>query len=107
MHYIWWVPTVVIWYTIYYFFTVKNNSDVGVWYQSKWFWCTWCMGLCPLWAIVSRVSHRIVFDGLLYDCLLVLIFPIAMILYNQATNFTTGNYAGVLMVVVGMILIKL
>lgn len=107
MSYFLWIPVVVLWYFVYYYFSIRNNISDQIWYECKWFWLTLFLGWCPLWAIVSRVSNRIVFDGLLYDSLLVIIFPLSMIVFEQTTTFTVHHYIGMLMIVFGLILLKI
>ena len=107
MHYLWWIPAVFVWYFVYYFLTVKNNVSEVSWWSDKWFWATSAMGFCPLWAVVSRISNRLVFDGMLYDTLLVLIYPFAMLAYGKMSDFSLTNYLGAGIVCVGLIMLRI
>lgn len=106
-HYLWWVPLLIVWYAIANYFTVKNNSDTAIWYHSRWFWLTLLTNFNPLWAIISRLSNRLVFDGMLYDTILIISFPICMILFGMTKQFAIINYIGLIFIVSGLILLKL
>lgn len=105
-HYLWWVPLVICWYAVANYLSVKNNADDTIWYQSKWFWMLLIMGFCPIWAIVSRVSNKLTADGMLYDTIIIISFPVCMILFGMTKHFAFINYIGLILVVMGLILLK-
>ena len=100
--YLWWPAAVVIYYWIYYWISVKNNTDGGNW----WIIMLVYSAVCPLWIIVSRITHHMLFDGLLYDSIMVTTFIAAMVVFNQ-TTLTAHHWTGIVLVVIGLTLIKL
>lgn len=99
----WWVPVIILWEVAYAYCSIKNNlikSDL-------WFWITFFVGLCPLWAFVSKYSKNLVFDGFLYDIVLSLSFYMAILCLGAGKGFTFINYVGVSMIMLGFIFLKI
>ena len=99
----WWIPVVVVWYGAYGVCSVKNN-EVG---SKLWFWLTFFVGLCPLWAWVSKHSKNIVIDAVLYDVFIVLGSFMAMYFMGAGKGLTPLNWFGAFCVISGLILLKL
>lgn len=108
--YIWWIPLVIANYVTYYWISIKNNEDQllgNSWYTSKWFWIMFSMSAVQVWLFVSRFTSRMVFDGLLYDMIIVLVFPISMMIFGQTVHLNKLQWIGLIIVVFGFILLRL
>ena len=82
MHYLWWVPCVILYYSFYGYLSKKSN-DVG----GAWMWWLFFLGaVCPFWVIVSRISKRLYFDGMLYDVLAFVSFNAALALLGAGLD---------------------
>jgi len=106
-HYIWWVPTVVIFYALYVWASKNNNDAIGTWYTSKWFWITFAMGCCSFWTIVSRISKNLMFDALLYDLLIIIGGYTMLVCLGAASHFNKYQWIGMFLILIGFILVKL
>ena len=100
-HHVWSVPVCIVFYIIFAWIS-KNNSEHG----GKWFWWTWAWNMVPLWAIVSKYSKNIMFDGMLYDVILMLTYVFTMIYLGADESFTTLNRIGIVVVITGFIMMK-
>jgi len=104
MHYLWWIPCVAVYYSIYAWMSKKNNDLGGSW---EWMWKTYVFGaLCPFWVLVTCVTKNIVLDAIIYDILMVASGIITMWFMGAADNFTIINWIGVVMTIAGLILIQ-
>ena len=101
-HYFWWIPTVIAYYVIY-SYLAKQNNELG----GKWFWIAIVFGLlCPFWAIVSRISKNILFDGILYDNIIFLTYIFTMIYLGAAEKLTSWQWFGLALVVSGSVVMR-
>lgn len=107
-HYLWWIPASIAYYVVYYWLSVKNHQDPApIWYKSKWLWAMLLYGaVCPMWLIVCRISKNLTFDGLLYDIIMFLVFPISMFLLGQTVDFKTNQWVGLGIVVIGFFVMR-
>ena len=102
--YLFWITFTFIYYAIYGVVAHKNNTIGG----NFWLVATYlCGALCPLWLIVSKYSKNLVFDGLLYDIVILLSYVAAMFYVGRLESFGPFNYFGVFLLVIGMILVKI
>jgi len=101
-HYYWSTPAIIVFYAII-AWTSKNNSA----YAGKWFYIVWGMSCIPLWAIISRCSKSILFDGMLFDMLSACTYIMTMIYLGAAKDLTVLNKCGIMVVVTGLIMMKI
>lgn len=102
MHYWWSVPACILMYSIYARLAFINNT-----FKSNWaFILLSIIGALPLWSFVSRASKNLVFDGLLYDFLIVTSYTITMVLLTNS-KFAWYNTVGVLLMICGLLLVKI
>jgi len=112
MHYIWWIPTVIIYYSIFAYLSKINNDHSLInnitWYKDQSFWIMFFYGaFCPLWMIISRISKNILFDGMLYDNILFLAYAFTMIYFGSGSKFSTFQWIGFGLFIVGSILMRI
>jgi len=60
-----------------------------------------------LWMAVSKLSKNLLFDSLLYDIILTIVFSASFIYLQCSPNFTTLNWIGVAITIFGLILMKI
>jgi len=102
--YLLWVPATFIYYGIYALIANKSNLT----HERFWLIATFiCGALCPLWMLVSRYSKDLMFDGLLYDIVILLSYVAAMFYVGRMESFGPLNYFGIFLLVIGMILVKI
>lgn len=109
-HYILWVPIVFVYYSFYYWMSLKvNKNEFNLeWHQDKWFWIMYFMGiLCPFWSIVSRISTRLFIDGILYDQIMLVSYYVTMIYLGQGVKFGWWQWVGVCFLFVGCVLVRI
>lgn len=102
-HYLIWIPIVIIWYAVYAYVSKLSNdtkSTTSLIY-------VFILGLCPLWAIVTRISKNLIFDGMLYDIVLTLTFTITLIFLGGGKAFSNFNWMGLFLVILGFIFMKI
>ena len=101
-NYLWWVPTVVIYYVGYSWFARQNNVFGG-----NWFWYMLIFGLlCPFWLIVSAISNNLIFDGMLYDNIMFLTYVFTMAILGCGAKFVPHQWLGVSLIVLGSIMLR-
>lgn len=99
----WWVPILILWYSFYGYFSVKNNHSQE---YDRWFWISLVFGLFPLWAWVSKNSKNLVFDSMLYDVFLFLSFNLVLIFFH-VEKLSPINLFGICLIFIGFILMRL
>ena len=97
LHYLWWIPTAIIYYIIFSWLSRQNNVLGG-----KWFWILFAFGaFCPIWLIVTRISKNLLFDGMLYDNIMFLTYALTMFYLGDAEKMTPLQWIGLTFVVGG------
>ena len=100
-HHIWSIPVSIIFYIVF-AWTSKKNSDCG----GRWFYIVWVINCIPLWALVSRYSKNILFDGMLYDIILTLTYIFTMLYLGCGSSLSIVNKMGICIVIIGFIMMK-
>lgn len=103
MKYMFWIPSVILWYMFYYIMSKINNSVKSIWI----FILMMVLGACPFWAIVSRSSKNLVFDGMLYDITMFLTMIVTFSLLGVGKSFAIYQWIGLVLVFVGFILMRI
>ena len=98
-----WIPLVLLIGSVQAYFSVKSNAPGAPYTPTI---IAYVIGLIPLWAIISRKSTALVFDGLLYDILFCCIYAFVMGAMTH-TNLRPINWVGILVAVTGLILLKI
>jgi len=100
MHYLIWIPLCIISYIFLAFASLKNSQSSGAW-----FYAVWGQSILPLWALVSLKSNNIVFDGLLFDTIMILSYTIAAT-YFSGHVVSLKFVAGILISILGLFIIR-
>ena len=78
-------------------------------HSTEWKWSVylWSLNLIPLWAIIARFSKNILFDGILYDILLTVIYTLTMTwLMSRTVNFSVTQIVCLVVMVVALMVFK-
>jgi hypothetical protein len=105
MNYLIWVPLTIIWYVFLTILSFNHNNNDNLFSKTGLY--LWLMGLYPMWVFVSKYSTRLIFDGMLYDSIIFLSYPITMILLGAGKTFSMVNYIGLCFLVLGFFLLKI
>lgn len=97
-----WIPVEAILYVLVAYFSKLNNNykSYGAFIMLTIFSCF------PLWAFIAPDSTNLLFDMLLYDSIMALVWTITLILLSKQPQFRFINYLGVSLVIIGFILMK-
>jgi hypothetical protein len=102
IHYLWWIPAVIIFYSLYAYLSRQSNL-----YGGKWFLALWGLGIIQLWPIITRFSKNLFFDGLLFDLFLMISYFITLGIINKDfERFNVWQWISLGMILGGMIMFK-
>lgn len=105
-HYLWWPLLVVAGHAFLGWLSVQNNARPATKWQVGMWLCSACI-FAPVWIIVTRVSKNLIFDGMLFDNLLFLSLAATLVCLGAARGFAVHQWAGLGLVVVGAVLMRL
>lgn len=60
----------------------------------------------PTWSMASYFSKNLIFDGMLYNTIMIVSAPLIMMYLGQTKTFSTVNYVGIVLTIIGLCLIK-
>lgn len=98
---IWITLTVFCNFLLCYVATKYNNKSPW----SNYLWISF-IDLIPTWALASYWSKNLIFDGMLYDAVLVISSVVMFWLLGRAEHFSLLNWVGVVLVIFGLMLVK-
>lgn len=103
LHYFWWIPVAVIYYSFYAYLS-KFNNELG----GKWFFIVWAYSIFSgfLWCVVSRISDNLLFDDALYANVLFLSAFLTLYFLGCGGKMVFWQYVGVVLLVVGSVLMR-
>ena len=102
MPYYAWVPLLVI-VCVFSALTSKRLNDTQSW---NWFIGCYFCSIIPIWTFVAKYTKNMVFDGLLYDCVLKLSFYGMLFYLGTAAKFSMYQYCGVIFILIGFLLME-
>ena len=77
----WWVLVTMLSSTAAGYLAYKANVTKDTTYAIY----SWLLNLVPIWAIVILYSRNLIFDGLLYDTVLVVSYTVAVLYFTNKT----------------------
>lgn len=101
LHY-WWVPAIIFYYCVTSWLSVLVKDEQG-W---KYFIILQAAQILSLWAIVAKFSRNLVFDGMLFDILILVSFYVMMFSMGQMEDFSGKQWVGCVFCVLGLLMIK-
>jgi len=97
-----WVPIVIVYYSILAWMSKQNNEFGG-----KWMYIMYIYGVVwPGWIIISRISKRLLFDGMLYDNIMFITYSVTMIFLGAHSKLTTHQWIGLGLVIIGSVMLR-
>jgi hypothetical protein len=72
----------------------------------KWFWMVWAIGLIPWWALLSKISNRLLVDSLIYDVVLTISYTGTLLILGASKNFNFIQWLGFFLTLSGIFLMK-
>jgi len=101
--YYWWVPSTFMYYALYHYVSVRSNQTGNM----KWVWIGYTIGaLCPFWILLARQSKNLLFDGVVYDNMILLSFITVASMMGVGEHFSAVNWLGICCAVLGLTLMK-
>lgn len=99
MTYTLWIPLTIGFYALYAYLSVQNNTSGGIY-----FWLL--MMPVPLWAVISKKSADLVFDGLLFNFFMIISETIAMVFF-VGDKLTLVQYFGIIGAVICLMMMRI
>jgi hypothetical protein len=96
-----WVPVLIALHIIASKLSIVNqagNNKAAAW--------MWVIGALPIWIAISRYSTHILFDAMLYDTLLVIVYTIGIAYFGNSI-LTITNMIGIGLMFAGLVMVKL
>lgn len=103
IHYLWWVPLTILYYIGFAKLSHLTNTEGGRWPLYLYLYGA----AAPMWALISRISSNLIVDGVIYDTLMALTFVVTLIILGEGAKFSTLQWAGVALIIIGITLVKI
>jgi hypothetical protein len=102
MFYLLWVPLLMLMHSLLGYASVQANNN-----SKSWFYISWLLICIPVWPMVAKYSKNIVFDGLLFDSIMLITYSFAVIIIcKQYETLKFINFIGFFLVISGLILFR-
>ena len=99
------VPSTII-VTIFGSYYSCKNAEIGG--MSKYFFICWLIAAIPVWTTVSIYTKNVVFDGLIFDMILLVGYFVCMTYFSgKYLQFSLSQYIFLLMMFFGCVGFKL
>ena len=99
----WWIAPTILAYTLLAYESQLCNSIGG--YH---IYMVWVLGALPLWAIISRHSANLAFDGLLYDSIMTITYSISILYYTDSLkNIGINALLGGILIIAGLVIFRI
>ena len=104
IHYLWWIPTLVLLMVFTAWLSYKNNNEIS----PKYLWIMWGTSFLSPWVLISRVSPNLTFDSVLYDFVMTVSFIFPLIFFQeQIQRFSIWNWTGLFLCIIGLLLFRI
>jgi hypothetical protein len=99
-----WIPFVMAFYVLTGYISVKNNVNHG----GIWFWVSWALAFVPTWGLISKYSHNLLFDGLVFDAILIVFYTVAVLYFSDhhTIHIKPLQYVSITLIIIGLITFK-
>lgn len=98
----WWIPVIAIVSIFQAYITIRSNAYGGIWV-----YIVLISSINPAWALITRISKDIVFDGFVYDITASIFYAIAILYFSDSFHkFSVSQYTGIIVILLGMFLFK-
>ena len=100
--YLIWIPLIVLWIVIYTYF----SNQFGITKEFKWLGLVYIMNLIPTWSSIVYFSKNLIFDGLLFNLIIVIGTTICLG-YWKNIQLNTLQYLALGLIIIALILFNL
>jgi hypothetical protein len=98
----WWIWGLIFLFYIGHTFVNWKNNQLGQW----WFWFACFVTMIPVFPLVMRFSKNLLWDGLIYELMMLLSYVLTLLLLGSGKGFNVVQYLGLLLILIGFILMK-
>lgn len=108
MSYYLWIPLLITTIIIQSWLSVKSNLGNSHWFWVNYFYVPVVMLVCPLWPLIAKHTKNIVFDGMLFDSIMIVGFAFSLAIFSgKIAQFSVTSWAGITLVMLGLFIFKL
>lgn len=108
MSYYIWIPLLTVTVVIQSWLSVQSNQTSGSWFWVNYFYVPVVMLICPLWPLIARSTKNIVFDGMLFDSIMIVGFTFSLAMFSgKIAQFSVTSWVGISLVMFGLFIFKL
>jgi len=102
LFYLWAIPGIALIFGLNAYFSHNNSVSGG-----KWFFLVWAASCSPLWALMTKYSKNLIFDGLIYDIFGLIVYTTVIVALASKQTFSVNFYIGVAVAILGLIIMKI
>jgi hypothetical protein len=99
-----WITLCVIYYSYAAFLSKKLNDNPDSW---NWFWVLIVSQLFGIWPLIAKYSKNLVFDAMLFDFILLIVYWSTLFYLGAGKNMTATQVIALVIVLGGLILFKI
>ena len=98
-----WVPFMVGIQILSGYLSVKLNQTQN----NTWFFLSWGLVLIPIWQLVAKYSKNLIFDGLIFDVIIIIVYTLSTLYFSKNyQQLTWVNIMGLIIIFIGIFLFK-
>ncbi|MEK6879104.1 MAG: hypothetical protein AABY22_05820 [Nanoarchaeota archaeon] len=92
---------IFIFYCFHTYLNYRSNISHG-----HWLWLAIFFTMIPVFPLMARFSNNLLFDGLLYDLLMLLSYIVTLLYLGAGKAFNDIQWAGLGLTIIGFVLMK-
>jgi len=101
-YYLWVVLVILV-----YVGSAYTTNKLNITKNNIWLYLNWLFSSLPIWPLVAKHSTSLVFDGMLFDIILIISYTIAILILTRSfDSMRLINYMGIIFIIVGLIMFK-
>lgn len=100
MGYFIWIPLLIILTIVWALMAKQVNLNP----QSYFFYILFIA--VPVWPFVARSSKNLLFDGMVYDALMTIVYTMTFVFLGTGSNFTMLQWIGCFVSLIGLLMMK-
>lgn len=104
MFYVLWITLCIIYYSFAAWLSKKLNDDPECW---RWFWMLVGIQILGIWPLVAKYSKNLVFDAMLFDFILLIVYWSTLFFLGAGKNMTPMQGVAVGIILAGLLMYKL
>ncbi len=100
MSYFIWIPALIILTIVWALIAKQVNLNPNSYYFYFLFLAI------PVWPFVARHSKNLMFDGMVYDALMTIVYTMTFVVIAAGSNFTMLQWVGCFVSLIGLLMMK-